>query len=126
MTNQKMVHAFLVSHWCVGMSSPPACVSFRESCQLSPVILVFTVVQLMYMNRYIRDVHMCKGVYSSVFIMKNGLLPSLAGGSERPHADQYAVSTTAMGMGGPAQRAHHDRSASGSTLTLGSVRKCEL
>ncbi len=66
------------------LSSPPACVSFRESCQLSPVILVFTVVQLMYMNRYIRDVHMCKGVYSSVFIMKIGLLPSLAGGSERP------------------------------------------
>ena len=67
---------------------------------------------------------MCKGdVYSSVFRMKIGLLPSLAGGSERPHADQYAVSTTAMG--GPAQRAHHDRSVSGS-LTLGSVRKCEL
>ena len=68
---------------------------------------------------------MCKGVYSRVFIMKIGLLQSLAGGSERPHADQYAVSTTAI-MGGPAQRAHHDRSASGSTLTLGSVRKCEL
>ena len=58
----------------------------------------------MYMNRYIRDVHMCKGVYSSVFIMKIGLLQSLAGGSERPHADQYAVSTTATCMGGPQVR----------------------
>ncbi len=68
-------------------------------------------------------------MYSSVFIMKNGLLPSLAGGSERPHADQYAVSTTAMGGH---RCALHDptidteRERLPHVGILGSVRKCEL
>jgi hypothetical protein len=101
------------------LSSPPACVSFRESCNI-----VFTALFHGCAAYDIRDVHMCKGVYSSVFIMKNGLrsLPRwrLRAATRR---SVRRVDACYMYMGGPQVRIPIDRSGS---LTLGSVRKCEL